>query len=196
MTTTPSTLRAAVCQAYSAVATAPTARHPFPVGRAFAASLGYSDELLDALPADCVASFTGCSNVSLFADLPAGAQVLDLGCGAGLDALVAAQRVGAQGHVTGADFSEAMLDRARAGAAVLGLGHLAFMCADAEQLPLADASVDRALVNGLFNLNPARAAIFAELARVLRPGGALYAAEIVLKDALPEAIVDEANWCA
>ena len=92
-------LRAGVQRAYSAVAEAPTAEHPFAVGRAFAEGLGYPAEWRDRVPAASLEAFTGASNVVAFADLAPGACVLDLGCGAGLDSLIAAGRVGAEGAV-------------------------------------------------------------------------------------------------
>lgn len=111
--TSPAQLREMVCGAYSASAEQPREKHAFPVGRQFAESLGYPTELLASLPSVACDAFAGVSNVSLFADLPVGATVLDLGCGAGLDTLIAVQRVGSAGKVIGVDFSEAMLTRAR-----------------------------------------------------------------------------------
>jgi ubiquinone/menaquinone biosynthesis C-methylase UbiE len=121
-----------------------------------------------------------------------GDRVLDLGCGAGLDSLVAAERVLPGGDVVGVDFSADML----AQAASTGVGNVAWCRASAEALPLADGSVDIALVNGIFNLNPGRARIFAELARVVRPGGRVHAAELVLREPLPEVERTDANWFA
>ena len=190
-------LLAAVAQAYSAAATRPQDQHPFPVGRDFAISLGYPPQLLAALPAVSLDAFTGVSNVAVFADIPPDARVLDLGCGAGLDAIIAARSVGAAGWVIGVDFSQAMLQRARQGAAQAGLDNAVFYRAVASNLPLADAVIDVALVNGIFNLNPQRDAIFRELARVVRPGGAVYGAELVLREPLPaEARQGKVNWFA
>lgn len=183
-------LRSKVREAYSAAAELPEAEHPFPVGRQFAESLGYPRELLDHLPNVCVDAFAGVSNVAIFADLSPRTAVLDLGCGAGLDSLVAMLRVGQMGRVIGLDFSESMLRRARTAALQYGSENLIFCEGDAESLPLRDHSVDTALVNGIFNLNPAREAIFPELARVVRPGGTVYAAEIILQQPLPP---DERN---
>jgi SAM-dependent methyltransferase len=184
---TPQTaLRNAVRDAYSHVAESPHAEHPFKVGRAFAEGLGYPAEWLDRVPATSLAAFTGVSCVPNFAELPDGARVLDLGCGAGTDALIAAMRVGEKGTVTGFDFSEPMLARARASAREAGLRNAAFQSGDAECIPLDDAAVDVALVNGIFNLNPARDQIMRELARVLKPGGALFCAETVLREPLTD----------
>ncbi len=190
-------IRDQVREAYSAAARAPNAEHPFPVGRAFAESVGYPAALLDVLPAAAVDAFAGVSNVSIFAEIPAGASVLDLGCGGGLDTLIAARRTGPTGRVVGVDFSDAMLGRARQAVIETGAGNIELRRADAEALPLADASIDVALVNGIFNLNPARAAIFGELARVVRPGGTAWAAELILTAPLPaEQTCDPTNWFA
>ncbi len=194
---TPPEIRDKVRDAYSAAADRPTDKHPFPVGRAFAESLGYPTDLLDSLPAVAVDAFAGVSNVSLFAEIEAGRTVLDLGCGAGLDSLIAARRVRPMGKVTGVDFSDTMLDRARAAADEARVDNLTFRKADAERLPLPDASVDVALVNGIFNLNPARESIFRELARVVRRGGTAYAAELILARPLPAEInQSDADWFA
>lgn len=190
-------LRAAVHRVYSEAALRPEDEHPFPVGRCFAESIGYPADLLARLPSISVDGFSGVSNVAVFADIPVGATVLDLGCGAGLDSLIAVERVGPAGKVIGVDFSSAMLARARQAATACGIGNVAFHQADAENLPIADGSIDVALVNGIFNLNPQRAAIFRELERVVRQNGAVYVAELILQTPLPAEIRnDESNWFA
>ena len=191
-----SNLRAGVRDDYSAAADRPSESHPFPVGRGFAESVGYSAEWLHSLPGDSVDRFAGVSNVSLFAEMPRGATVLDLGCGAGLDSLIASRRIGSSGRVAAVDFSQAMLERARRGARAAQTENIVFCRADAESLPLRDASVDLALVNGIFNLNTARECIFHELARVVREGGAVYSAELILSAALPPEQQNAADWFA
>src|SRR5689334_515854 len=181
-------LRAKVNEAYSAAANRPEQKHPFPIGRKLAENLEYPSEVLDDVPKPSVEAFAGVSNVSLFADLQAGDTVLDLGCGAGMDSIIAARRVGPTGRVIGIDFSEAMLLRARAAKEMVNLPQLQFQQGDAECLPLADESVDVALVNGIFNLNPKRNEILSELVRVLRPHGRAYVAELILTGPPPEAI--------
>jgi arsenite methyltransferase len=148
--------------------------------------------LLDRMPMAAVAAFAGVAAVSVTASMLPGERVLDLGCGAGLDSLVAAERVLPGGEVLGIDFSADMLARA----ASLGVVNVAWCRASAEALPLVDGSVDVALVNGIFNLNPGRSRIFAELARVVRPGGRMHAAELVLREPLPETERTDANWFA
>lgn len=190
-------IRESVRDAYSAAAEKPADKHAFPVGREFAESVGYPPELLDSLPASAADAFAGVSNVSVFAELSEGATVLDLGCGAGLDALVAARRVGARGKVTGVDFSESMLERARRAADEAGTANVEFRLADAEKIPLGDASVDAAMVNGIFNLSPHRQTIFSELARVLRPHAVAWVAELILKEPLSEEVAaNPTNWFA
>src|ERR1700737_3503108 len=175
-------LRTAVHSAYSAAAERPAQKHAFPVGRVLAERLGYPADVLNAMPAVAVEAFAGVSNLAVSAPIPVGARVLDLGCGAGLDSFILARRIGPTGRVVGIDFSKAMLARARQGATASGL-EVTFTRGDAERLPLDAASIDMALVNGIFNLNPARAAIFQELARVVRPDGSVYSAGLLLPGA-------------
>jgi SAM-dependent methyltransferase len=190
-------LREGVRKAYSAAARHPRSEHPFPVGREFAESLGYPRSVLDDLPEPAVDGFAGVSGVSVLATLTHGVTVLDLGCGAGLDSLIAAQDVGPLGRVVGIDFSAAMLGRANFAVLASGARNIMLAQAAAEKMPLSDASIDIALINGMFNLNPARTEIFAELARVVVPGGVAYSAELILKEPLPQAVrEDEASWFA
>jgi SAM-dependent methyltransferase len=190
-------LRDSVREAYSAAAEKPQDEHPSPTGRGFTESLGYPPDLVACLPSTCVDAFSGVSDVAIFADIPEGATVLDLGCGAGLDSLIAARRAGPHGHIVGVDFSASMLARAHRAAVEADVTNIAFCRADAESLPARDGSIDVALINGIFNLNPVRDAIFRELARVVRPGGAVYAAELILNEPLPAEVQEsEANWFA
>lgn len=193
----PTQLREMVRGAYSSAAERPQEKHAFPTGRQFAESIGYPADLLASLPSVACNAFAGVSNVSLFADLPAGTTVLDLGCGSGTDTLIAARRVGPTGKVVGVDFSVWMLSRARQAVAESGVTNVELRESDAERLPLADGEIDVAIVNGIFNLNPAREAIFHELARVIRPSGKLFAAELILREPLPpETLASETDWFA
>jgi arsenite methyltransferase len=190
-------LRDRVRGAYSVAAEHPDQKHAFPVGRQFAESIGYPADLLASLPPVACDAFAGVSNVSLFAELPIGATVLDLGCGSGTDTLIAARRVGASGNVIGVDFSGNMLSRARKAVSESGMVNVEVRESDAERLPIADGEIDVAIVNGIFNLNPAREAIFRELARVIRRAGTAYVAELILSQPLPpEARASETDWFA
>ncbi len=189
-------MRGRVRDAYSAAALRPGDSHAFPAGREFAESLGYPAELLATIPTASVDAFAGVSNVSVFGEIPLDATVLDLGCGAGLDSLIAARRTGPGGRVIGVDFSAPMLARARESAAAAGIGNVVFCRADAETLPIEEGSVNVTLVNGIFNLNPERDAIFRELARVMRHDCRVYAAELILSQPEQNPQQNERDWFA
>lgn len=184
--TSPDGLLGKVREAYSQASDDPGGSHPFPLGFEFALSLGYPEELLQGLPQSSVERFTGVSNVSVFAEIPDGSLVLDLGCGGGTDSLIAAGKTGPAGRVYGVDFSPSMLAHARAGAMEAGASNLEFHESEGQRLPFDDGTFDVALVNGIFNLNPNRSELFRELARVIRPGGVLYGAEIILRDPMDD----------
>lgn len=184
-----------VREAYSNAAESPGDSHPFPLGYDFALSLGYPEDVLQSLPESSVRRFTGVSNVSIFAKIPAGSTVLDFGCGSGTDSLIAATKTGPTGRVYGVDFSSTMLSHARAGASDAGAANVEFRESEGKHIPFADGAFDVAMVNGIFNLNPSRTGLFHELARVIRPGGVLYGAEIVLREAMEdEERAGLSNW--
>lgn len=175
-------LRDEVRDAYSLIAVEPSGWHPFPVGRALAEAVGYPAAWLDRIPEVAIDAFAGISCLPCFADLPGGSQVLDLGCGSGLDSLLAARTAS---RVLGVDFSPQMLARARSAAESAAITNVEYRLGSAEAIPAETGSIDVAIVNGIFNLNPARTGIFRELARVVRDGGCVFAAELVLAQALP-----------
>jgi len=180
----------AVAERYGRVATEPAEKHGFPVGRAFAEDVGYAGSLLDWAPASVVDSFTGAGNPRPFICAPVEASALDLGCGAGLDALATAREVGATGTVVGLDFSKDMVEKADAGAKAAGLTNTRFVCSDAGATPFGDASFDLITFNGILNLSPDKDAILREIARLLRPRGRLVFAEIVLERTLDDVARD------
>lgn len=179
-----SELRAGVREAYSRAASRPEEAHPFPVGARLAEALGYAQPLLTDHPLAADA-FVGVSCLPGFVEVDARMTVLDVGCGAGLDALAIGPRVR---KIVGLDFSAEMLARVAA--------HLEAVQADAERMPFATGSFDAALANGIFNLNPRREEIFAELARVVRPGGKAWGAELILTGPLDEEARSRASWFA
>ncbi|WP_116110792.1 methyltransferase domain-containing protein [Amycolatopsis ruanii] len=189
-------LETQVKRMYEQVATEPGAGFHFELGRGVAIRAGYDPAMLDAIPAPAVESFAG---VGFFFDLAAlapGETVVDLGSGSGMDAFYAAARTGPAGHVTGVDFTPAQLAKARRLAAGTGAPTLEFVDARIEHLPLADGSADCVISNGVINLCPDKAAVFAEAARVLRPGGRLAVADIVSEQPLPESVVCNADLWA
>lgn len=181
----PPEIRKAVRQMFNRVADAPRDKFRFRVGRALAGEVGYPGDLLDAMPPAAVESFTGLAYLHPHLHLQPGEHILDLGSGAGLDSLLCARAVGPDGSVTGLDIAEAMVARAGALAATLGTGHVRFQRAEAEAMPVSDACVDAALLNGLLNLCPDKPAVVRELRRVLKPGGRAVVAEITFVDPLP-----------
>ena len=190
-------LRTIVQRAYTEAARRPQDEHPFPVGRSFAESIGYPHNLLESLPSVSVDAFSGVSNVAIFADIPEGVTVLDLGCGSALDTLIAARRTGPKGKVISIDFSDAMLARARRAVEQVSLDNVELHLADAEIIPVEDRAIDVAIINGIFNLNPTRDAIFNELARVVRLGGTVFASELILREPLiPNINESETDWLA
>lgn len=186
-------IKSAVAERYGLVATAPGQKYNFPVGRNFAESVGYEFELLDRLPRGIWESFTGAGNPQAFVDAKPGETVLDLGCGAGLDLYLYAQKVGPSGHLFGLDLAQPMLDKARSNLAQLGIKNVEWLHAPADAIPLPDNSVDLVTANGIYNLSPEKDAVMKEVVRVLKPGGRTIFAEIVLKSELPQEVRREIN---
>lgn len=180
-------LRAEVRTMYSRVATSPDGDFHFHRGPTYAATrLGYDVKELAALPLDVTASFAGVGNPHAIARIPAGAIVVDIGCGAGTDLLLAARRTGPQGRAIGVDMTESMRQRAREGALASGLGNVEVRNGDATRLPIDDGSIDVVISNGVLNLVPEKQRAVAEIARVLKPGGRAQIADIIIGEVLPD----------
>lgn len=178
----PEEIRAAVADKYGEVAQSPQAEFPFPVGRAFAESLGYLPADLDTLPAHAVDAFAGISCLHPYLALSPGDRVLDLGCGAGLDSIMMAAKVRPDGVVHSLDASTAMIKAARENAAAARMSHIVFHHAPAEDIPLEANSLDVVHVNGMLNLCHDKQAVLAEIRRVLKADGRLYLSEIVRQE--------------
>ena len=180
-------LRSEVSNIYGRVAAAPDGEFHFHRGLAYAAEfLGYDAEELQGLPSYCTASFAGVGNPFAIGPIQPGETVLDIGSGAGMDLLLAAKRVGADGHAIGVDMTESMLERARNSAGTAGLRQVEVRRGDATALPVTDCSIDVVSSNGVLNLVPEKDRAFAEIVRVLKPGGRLHLADIVLDVELPD----------
>ena len=158
----------------------------FPTGRAWAQELGYPEPELSRVPDGTVESFAGVANHWLLGRIEPGEVALDLGCGAGTDLLVAAQMTGPSGRVIGVDMTTAMLERARESAAAMGLDNIELHESLIETLPLEDASVDVVISNGVIDLVPDKDAVLDEIDRVLRPGGRLQLADVVIHHEVSE----------
>jgi arsenite methyltransferase len=149
----------------------------------------YPPDELAAMPREAVALALGVGHPVRHAALASGKSVLDLGCGAGIDTLLAAAAVGPTGRVIGLDMTPEMVTRARRNAAAAGFGHVEIQEGLIEDLPLPDASVDVVVSNGVLNLSTRKSRVLAESLRVLRPGGRVAIADLVLIDALPEDVL-------
>ncbi len=179
-------LACAVQDKYTEVAETPEHGFHFHTGRPLARMLRYPDEWVNATPPAVVERFAGVGNPFRLGPLPEGAAVLDVGAGAGFDAQQAARQVGPRGRVIGVDLTPAMVAKARAGAAAAGLANVEFHEGRAEALPLPDASVDVVISNGVINLCPDKGVVYRELFRVLRPGGRLQVADVMVQMPVPD----------
>ena len=179
-------LRSAIQDEYAEVATHPAKGFHFHTGRPLAKMLGYPAELTDPLPEPVIESFAGVANPFIFGKLQPGETVVEVGSGAGFDSILAAQYVGPTGRVIGVDMTPAMLEKARANVDRLGLTNVTFHHGYMEELPIDDAIADVVISNGVINLSPDKEAVFREIARVLRPGGRIQIADIVVARAVPD----------
>ena len=179
-------LRAEIRKTYTDVSTEQEHEFIFPTGRAWAQELGYPEPELARVPDATVESFAGVANHWTLGRVATGAVVLDLGCGAGTDLLVAAQMTGPTGRVIGVDMTSAMLQRARESAGAMGLENVELHEALIEQLPLQEASVDVVISNGVIDLVPDKDAVLDEIDRVLRPGGRLQFADVIIHHEVSE----------
>jgi arsenite methyltransferase len=178
-------LKSEIKKTYASVSEEPEKDFVFPTGRAWAQDLDYPAELA-SVPESTVESFAGVANPFSLGRLEPGERVLDLGCGAGTDSLVAAQMVAPGGRVTGLDMTPEMLAKARAGAAEMELENVEFVEGEAEVLPFDEASFEVVISNGVIDLVPDKDAVFGEIYRVLAPGGRIQIADVTIQNPVSE----------
>ena len=179
-------LKSEIKKTYASLSQEPEKDFVFPTGRAWAEDLGYPPALLARVPERAAESFAGVANPFSLGSLQAGERVLDIGCGAGMDSLVAAQMVGPEGSVTGIDMTPEMLAKARQAAEELDAGNVAYLECEAERMPFADGSFDVVISNGVIDLIPDKDAIFSEIHRVLVPGGRIQVADVTIQQPVSE----------
>jgi SAM-dependent methyltransferase len=191
-------LRDAIQRVYNEVAHDPKKGYHFHTGPEYAAErLGYSPAALAELPGSVTAPFAGVGNPLALGVPRNGETVVDIGAGSGMDTFLAAQAVGPSGRVIAVDMTPAMLERGRENVALTGLSQVEYWQEYAEALPFEDEVADLAISNGVINLSPDKATVFREAFRVLKPGGRLQIADIVVhKDIPPDGREDIAVWTA
>lgn len=195
MPETPEEIRTSIRERFARVARDPDKEDRFPVGLASAKSVGYRAAEIDCLPGAVTESFSGVGNPHSLGEYGPGEIVLDVGVGAGLDSLIAARQVGASGKVIGIDITPQMVEKARRNATLAGVTNAQFLEAEAEHLPFPNDSVDVAITNGVLNLCFDKPKVLREILRVLRPGGRLQMADILLEDHVtPEELARKGSW--
>lgn len=179
-------LRTAIQEEYRLVALEPEHGFHFHTGRPLAHMLGYTDEMLAAIPESAIESFAGTGNPFSLGELRPGERIVDVGSGAGIDSLIAARMVAPDGEVCGIDMTPAMLEKATHAAQESGLQNVEFRLGYAETIPIADGWADVIISNGVLNLMPDKQAALKEMARVLKPGGRLQIGDILVQKEVPE----------
>lgn len=179
-------LRENIRTKYQEVASQPSAEYHFFTGRKALEHIGYPGARLEGVPEQVLKAFAGVADPFHWGTPPEGATVLDIGSGAGLDAVIAARSVGEGGSVVGVDMTGEMLDRGTEAAEMMGLENLEFRLGLAEDLPVGDESIDLVISNGVINLVPDKLRAYREIRRVLRPGGRFQIADIVVERPVPE----------
>jgi arsenite methyltransferase len=179
-------LRRAIQAEYAEVALHPTKGFHFHTGRPLAQMLGYKEDWLAGLPEGAIESLAGTGNPFSLGLLHPGEHVVDVGCGAGIDSLIAARMVGPDGEVVGVDMTPAMLEKARRNAAEADVNNVIFREGYGEALPIDNDWADVVISNGVLNLFPDKLAGLQEMARVLKPGGRLQIGDILVQKAVPE----------
>ncbi len=195
MNESPEKIRDSIHQRYARLARSPGVEEGFPVGPQSAKLLGYPASEIDGLPDSVTESFAGVGNPFSLGKIDFGQTVLDLGCGAGLDSILAARKVGPSGKVIGVDSTQEMIAKAKRNAQALRLANVEFHHGDVETLPVANDTVDTVISNGVFNLCLDKPRVTREVFRVLRAGGRLFMADMILEEHVtPDKVQLMGSW--
>lgn len=193
----PAELREEVRKKYREVAVEPEGDYHFHTGRPLAERLGYDASIVDPMPDAAVESFAGVGNPFSLRSLSSGERVIDIGSGGGFDCFVAAQQVGASGQIVGIDMTDEMLEKSRDTARTMALSQVEFRKGIIEEMPVEDSWADVVISNGVINLCADKRRVFAEIDRVLKPGGHLQFADIANGKPVPEAAINNIDlWTA
>ena len=183
-------LRRAIRETYREVAKAPAKNVSLTLGQRLAEHLGYYPELLGGIPSEAIASFAGAGNPFNSGPIVVGERIVDVGCGAGMDSLIAARLTGEGGEVIGVDMTNEMVSSARRNARAMGAWNTRYMIGFAEKLPIESETIDLIISNGVINLSPEKEQVFSELYRVLRTGGRVHIADVFLRERVPDSARD------
>lgn len=178
-------IRNAIRNKYAEVSVSPEGKFLYPTGKDGANALGYDSAIIQSIDKKCLESFCGVGNPFSLGKIRAGAAVLDFGCGAGFDLIVASMLVGESGLVCGVDLTEEMVEQAKVNLARAGIANVEIRKVDSEHIPYADNAFDVVISNGVINLCPCKQICFREIYRVLKPGGEIQFADVVLEKELP-----------
>lgn len=181
-------IRTAIRKKYAEVSVSAEGKFQYLTGKEGAAALGYDPEILADMPPDLLNAFCGVGNPFPLGEIRPGSKVLDIGCGAGFDLIVASRLTGPHGRVYGIDLTREMLGRAAENLEKTGTANVSLSQVDTEAIPFNDSMFDVVLSNGVINLSPFKQELFKEIHRVLQPGGRLQFADIVLEQELPAAL--------
>ncbi len=179
-------LRLAIQEEYEDVARHPEKGFHFHTGRRLAGMLGYAETWLQSIPETSIESFAGTGNPFSIGEIKPGEKVVDIGCGAGIDSLIAARMVAPEGQVIGVDMTASMLEKARHAAEEAGIENVDFRQGYGEELPVDDGWADVVISNGALNLMPDKTAGLKEMSRVLKPAGRLQIADILVQNSVPD----------
>ncbi len=181
-------IHGAVQEKYREVSNTAEGKFKYITGKSGAIFLGYDREILKTIDAECMSSFCGVGNVFALGEIKPESTVLDIGCGAGFDAIVASKQVGAKGRICGIDLTEEMVQRSRNNIEKTGITNIEIQHVSSEKIPYDDCSFDIVISNGVINLSPCKSQLFQEIYRVLKPGGKFQFADIILDKELPSSL--------